>query len=352
MVDLQRLAITILNLVRDICTENGLPPVLTEWIVFGTDVAFMFLVAGVIAAFIAIHGFFVIWMERKVSAHIQSRLGPMRVGYHGILQSIADTIKLLLKENIMPEKVDKLPYLAAPVVVMFPAFMAFLVIPFDKGLIPKDLNLGLLYILAIGSIAVIGIFMAGWSSYNKYSLIGGMRTVAQIVSYEVPLLLSVISVVMMVGSLSMVSIVEAQKSAWFIFIQPLAFIIYFIAATAETNRTPFDIPEAESELVAGFHTEYSGMKFAIFFVAEYTNIFTVSAIATTLFFGGWQGPFFPSIIWFLLKTYFLVFVLMWFRWTFPRVRVDQMMTFGWKVLTPLAFMNIAITGLLMLIFNK
>ena len=350
MVDLYRLAVAIFELVRNLCQEYGIPPFWTEWIVFGVDIAFMVVVAAVIAAFIAIHGFFVIWMERKVSAHMQSRLGPMRVGPHGVLQSIADTIKLLLKENILPEKADKWVFLVAPVIVMFPAFMAFLVIPFDKGLIAKDLNLGLLYILAIGSLAVIGIFMAGWSSYNKYSIIGGMRTVAQIISYEVPLILSVISVVMMVGSLSMVSIVNAQNHAWFIFLQPLAFIIYFIAATAETNRTPFDIPEAESELVAGFHTEYSGMKFAIFFVAEYTNIFTVSAIATTLFFGGWQGPFFPSIIWFLIKTYILVFVLMWFRWTFPRLRVDQMMSFGWKVLTPLAFINIALTGLLILLF--
>jgi NADH-quinone oxidoreductase subunit H len=350
MLDLQRLAIAILELVRSLCQDYSISAPMTEWVVFGADVVMMFVVAGVIAAFIAIHGMFVIWMERKVMAHMQSRLGPMRVGPHGILQSIADAVKLLLKENILPEKVDKWVFIAAPVVVMFPAFMAFLVIPFDKGLIAKDLNLGLLYIIAITSVAVIGIFMAGWSSYNKYSLIGGIRTVAQIISYEVPLVLSIISVVMMVGSLSMVSIVDAQKHAWFIFLQPLAFIIYFIAATAETNRTPFDIPEAESELVAGFHTEYSGMKFAIFFVAEYTNVFTVSAIATTLFFGGWQGPFFPSIIWFLIKTYILVFVLMWFRWTFPRLRVDQMMTFGWKILTPLAFINIAITGLLILLF--
>ncbi|MDI6782674.1 MAG: NADH-quinone oxidoreductase subunit NuoH [bacterium] len=350
MVDLYRLAIAILELVRNLCQEYGISPFWTEWLVFGVDIAFMVAVAAGIAVFIAIHGFFVIWLERKVSAHMQSRLGPMRVGPHGLLQSIADTIKLLLKENILPEKADKWVFVAAPVVVMFPAFMAFLVIPFDQGLIAKDLNLGLLYILAIGSVAVIGIFMAGWSSYNKYSFIGAMRTVAQIISYEVPLILSVISIVMMVGSLSMVLIVDAQKHTWFIFLQPLAFIIYFIAATAETNRTPFDIPEAESELVAGFHTEYSGMKFAIFFVAEYTNVFTVSAIATTLFFGGWQGPFFPSIIWFLLKTYILVFVLMWFRWTFPRLRVDQMMSFGWKILTPLAFINIAFTGLLILLF--
>jgi NADH-quinone oxidoreductase subunit H len=349
MIDLQALATAILNLVNDLCQKYGLSQLWTQWLIFWVDIAFMSTVAGAIAGFIAIHGFFVIWMERKVSAHMQSRLGPMRVGPHGILQSVADTFKLLLKENILPEKADKWVFLAAPVIVMFPAFMAFLCIPFDKGLIAKDLNLGLLYILAIGSVAVIGIFMAGWSSYNKYSLLGGMRTVAQIVSYEVPLLLSIISIVMMVGSLSMVSIINAQKHYWYIFVQPIAFIIYFIAATAETNRTPFDIPEAESELVAGFHTEYSGMKFAIFFVAEYTNIFTISAIATTLFFGGWQGPFFPSIIWFLIKTYILIFVLMWFRWTFPRVRVDQMMSFGWKILTPLAFINIAITGLWLLV---
>jgi NADH-quinone oxidoreductase subunit H len=287
---------------------------------------------------------FLIWWERKVSAHIQSRLGPMRVGWHGALQSIADTIKLLLKENIVAGKVDKVSFWLAPLVVFTASFLPLVVIPFGKNLIPRDLNLGLLYILAVSSLGIIGIFMAGWGSGNKYSLLGAMRSAAQIISYEVPLVLSILGIVMITGTLSMGKIVEAQKGMWFIVYQPVAFLVYLISAVAEVNRAPFDIPEAESELVAGFHTEYSGMKFAMFFVAEYTNIFIVCAIAATLFLGGWSGPFLPGPVWFLGKVYFLIFVMMWARWTFPRLRVDQLMGFAWKFLLPLAFLNILITG--------
>ena len=313
----------------------------------------MFIVGAIVAGFISISAMFLIWWERKVSAHIQTRLGPMRVGWHGVLQSIADAVKLLLKENIVPKGADKWVFLAAPIVAFAPAFMAYVCIPFGhafgKTLIVKDLNIGILYILSVTSLSVLGIFMAGWGSNNKYSLLGGMRSVAQIVSYEVPVVLSLVGVLMLANSLSMVDIVHAQKGMWFIIPQFLGFLIYITAATAEVNRAPFDIPEAESEIVAGFHTEYSGMKFAMFFVAEYTNLFIISAIATTLFLGGWLGPgFIPPVIWFLIKTYGVVFLLMWARWTFPRLRVDQMMEMSWKFLVPLALVNIGITGLLIL----
>ncbi len=296
--------------------------------------------------FISISAMFLIWLERKVSARIQNRMGPMMTGYHGSLQSLADTIKLLLKENIAPSGIDSLSWWLAPFVVTVPVVVAFIVIPFSPSLIVCDLNVGVLYICSITSICVLGIFMAGWGSNNKYSLLGGMRSAAQIISYEVPLLLSVLVVVMQAGTLSMQGIVRCQAHGWFI-LKPnlaLAFLIYLISSTAEVNRVPFDIPEAESELVAGYHTEYTGIKFAMFFVAEYTNMFIVSAVAATLFLGGWQGPFLPAVIWFLFKTYGLIFFLMWMRWTLPRVRMDQMMSFAWKGLTPLALLNLLISG--------
>jgi NADH-quinone oxidoreductase subunit H len=303
-----------------------------------------------ILGFIAGSAMFLIWWERKVSAHIQSRLGPMRVGWHGVLQSVADTIKLLLKENIVPAEADKLVWWLAPFFVVVPCVMVFVAIPFGKNLIVRDLNVGILYILAVSSVGVLGIFMAGWGSNNKYSLLGGMRSAAQIISYELPLILSIIVVAMHAGSLSMQKIVAAQSGYWYVLYPNMlvAFVVYMIAATAEVNRVPFDIPEAESELVAGFHTEYSGMKFAMFFIGEYTNVFVVSAIATTLFLGGWHGPVLPPAVWFLIKTYGIISVLMWVRWTFPRLRVDQLMGFAWKVLTPVSFLNLAITGWLLL----
>lgn len=312
---------------------------------------FIMITAGVLVlGFIAVSAMFLIWWERKVSGHIQRRFGPMRVGWHGILQSVADTIKLLLKEDIRPSQADVLIWWLAPFVAVVPSVMAFVVIPFGATLVAKDLNIGLLYLLAITSVGVLGIFMAGWGSGNKYSLLGGMRSAAQIISYEVPLIVSVLTVVMISQSLSMQKIVLAQSHLWNIFhpTLSLAFLIYMISATAEVNRAPFDIPEAESELVAGFHTEYSGMKFAMFFLGEYTNLFIISAVATTLFLGGWTGPFLPPVVWFLAKTYFLIFILMWVRWTFPRLRVDQLMSFAWKFLTPLALLNLGLTGYLWL----
>jgi NADH-quinone oxidoreductase subunit H len=314
------------------------------------DIIVLLLIGLAVVGFIAASAMFLIWWERKVSAHIQSRLGPMRVGWHGVLQSIADAVKLLLKENIIPAGADKLVWWLAPFFAVVPSVMVFVAIPFGKNLIVKDLNVGILYIMAVSSVCVLGIFMAGWGSNNKYSLLGGMRSAAQIISYELPLILSMIIVAMHAGSLSMQKIVAAQSGYWYILhpTMTLAFVVYMIAATAEVNRVPFDIPEAESELVAGFHTEYSGMKFAMFFVGEYTNVFLISAIATTLFLGGWHGPILPPALWFLIKTYGIVTVLMWVRWTFPRVRVDQLMGFAWKVLTPVSFLNLAVTGWLLL----
>ncbi len=302
-----------------------------------------------VVGFIAVSAMFLVWWERKVSALIQNRLGPMITGWHGSLQSVADMVKLLLKENIVPAGADKLVWWLAPFFVTVPSVAVFVTIPFGENLIIRDLNVGILFITSITSVCVLGIFMAGWGSNNKYSLLGGMRSAAQIISYEVPLLLSIVLVIMETGTLSMQEIIRAQAHGWFI-LKPnlaLAFVIYLISATAEVNRVPFDIPEAESELGAGYHTEYSGMKFAIFFVSEYTNFFIVSAIATTLFLGGWQGPFLPSWFWFLFKTYGIVFLLMWVRWTLPRVRMDQMMVFAWKFLTPLALLNLLVSGWLM-----
>jgi NADH-quinone oxidoreductase subunit H len=307
----------------------------------------MVIVAGMIIGFITLAVLFLVWWERKVSGHMQSRFGPMRTGWHGWLQTIIDAIKLILKEDTTPENADKISFLIAPIIVFVSAFMAYICIPFGKGLMVKDLNIGILYIMAITTFTVIGLLTAGWSSNNKYSILGGFRSAAQIISYEVPLTLSILGVVILAQSLSMQTITNSQKHIWewYIWRQPLGFLIYLVAGIAEINRTPFDIPEAEQELVAGFNVEYSGMKFAMFFFAEYTNLFLVSAIATTLFLGGWNGPFLPSWLWFFIKSFFLVFVIMWFKWTFPRLRVDQLMGFAWKFLLPLAFLNLILTGL-------
>jgi NADH-quinone oxidoreductase subunit H len=271
-------------------------------------------------------------------------------GWHGWAQTLADALKLLLKEDIVPESADKLLYKMAPFVVFLGAFAAFVVVPFGAASYVTDLNIGILYIVAVGSLSVIGIIMAGWASNNKYSLYGGMRAAAQIISYEIPSAIAIMTVIISVGSLSMVEIVNAQKGGiqnWFIFRNPfifLAFVIYFVASLAEVNRTPFDIPEAESELVAGYHTEYSGMRFAFFFLAEYANMLLVASVAATLFLGGWSqavpASFFPQMIpgpiVFCLKVLVLVFIQMWLRWSLPRLRVDQLMYLSWKVLLPIS----------------
>lgn len=305
------------------------------------------LYAVIVIGFITVNALFLVWLERKVSARIQLRYGPNVVGPFGLFQTFADAIKLFGKELITPIKIDKVVYLLAPMIAMFPTLLIFLVIPLSEKWQILDLNVGLLYIFALSAMGVLSIFMAGYGSNNKYSMMGAVRGVAQSLAYEIPLLLSILGVIMICGTLSLKGIVEAQGKVWFIFVQPLAFLIFFISSLAETNRAPFDIPEAESEIIAGFHTEYSGIRFSMFFLAEYTHMFIVSSVATVLFLGGWHGPLLPGPVWFLLKVYFLIFLMMWIRFTFPRVRVDQLMTLGWKILIPLALANILITGIVL-----
>lgn len=297
------------------------------------------------------------YMERKVIGHMQVRYGPMRVGPHGLLQPIADGLKLILKEDIIPADADKWVFRLAPVMCLVPALVIYAVIPFDTNFVIADINIGILYILSISSLGIYGIVMAGWASNNKYSLMGGFRSAGQMISYEIFLGFSIIGPLMLAGSMNLTKIVQAQEGVWFIFLQPLAFVIYMIAGTAETNRVPFDLPEAESELVAGFHTEYSGMRFAYFFLAEYANMLVVSALATILFLGGWRIPFISSldipvailmilhIATFIFKMLLFMFIFMWLRATYPRFRYDQLMGIGWKVMFPLAILNIAVTGI-------
>jgi NADH-quinone oxidoreductase subunit H len=318
--------------------------------------------AAVILVFMSLGPVLYVYAERKISGFMQDRLGPMRVGPYGLLQTIADTLKLLFKEAIFPAGVDRVLFVLAPCLVVIGAFMSFVVVPFGGRLVTADLNVGLFYVAAVSSLSVVGMIMAGWASNNKYSLFGAMRSAAQIVSYEIPAVITLLVVVMMVGSLSLQEIVAAQAGglhAWFLFryfpIMPVAFLVFFTATLAECNRTPFDIPEAESELVAGFHTEYSGFFFAMFFLAEYTEMFVVSAVASVLFLGGWQAPL-PALqaigpiglgpFWLIAKAWGLVFVHMWLRWTLPRLRVDQLMHVAWKVLLPIALGLVVVVGAL------
>lgn len=298
-----------------------------------------------VTIFVSVNALFLVWMERRVSAQIQSRRGPIHVGPQGLLQTIADAVKLISKELVFPKQVDKFTYWLAPLLVFSPILSAFIILPLGPNTIIRDLNVGFLFVFALTNISFIGIFIAGWSSNNKYALLGSMRAVGQNISYEIPLLLSTMGVVMVAQTMRMTELVAAQEKGWFIFAQPVAFIIFLCSSLAEANRAPFDIPEAESELVAGFHTEYSGMRFALFFLGEYTSIFISSAIAATLFLGGWRGPFMPGVWWLLLKIYALVFVIMWIRWTFPRLRSDQLMNFAWKVLIPFGIVNVLFTAI-------
>jgi NADH-quinone oxidoreductase subunit H len=320
------------------------------------------LVAKVLGVFgtilvVALFPIFTNWFERKVAAHTQDRLGPMRVGWHGVLQAFADGIKLLFKEDIVPENTDRRLFKLAPYIVMAGTLAGFAVIPWGEGLVVSDLNIAVLYVVAITSLNAIGILMAGWASGNKYSLYGGMRSAAQMVSYEIPTVLTLLVVVVQVGSMNLQDIVAAQEGGifnWFIFrmygLNFIAFIVLFICGLAETNRTPFDIPEAESELVAGFHTEYSGMRWAFFMMGEYGAMLLVSAVTVVLFLGGWHGvwsrPLLPGSLVFFAKAVFLVFVQMWLRWTLPRLRVDQLMALCWKYLIPMAFVLLTLVGLI------
>jgi NADH-quinone oxidoreductase subunit H len=314
----------------------------------GPDLARIIVGVVGVLALVQVNALFLVWLERKVAAHIQLRIGPKEVGPFGILQSIVDGIKLVGKELITPRHADRKLFMLAPIAVFLPVLVSYVVIPFSERLLIRDMNVGVLLIFAFSTFNVLAVLVGGWASNNKYSLLGAVRAVAQNVAYEIPLLLAVLSVVMWSNSLQMSEIVASQSKVWHVFSMPVATLIFLICATAETNRAPFDIPEAESELVAGFHTEYSGMRFALFFLAEYSNMLIVSAVATTLFFGGWKSPPFlgflpvPGLIWFFAKTYVLIFVTIWVRWTFPRLRFDQLMNFCWKIMIPAALLHLVV----------
>ena len=299
----------------------------------------------VVIAFVLSMVMAVIYIERRGMGRMQSRLGPNRTGPFGLLQPVADALKVLLKENIVPSNADKIVHWLAPVVAFTPALLIFAVVPFQDGALLVDLNIGILYVVAISSVSTVGVFMAGWGSSNKYSLLGAMRNVAAVVSYEIPLVLAVLGVVMIAGSLSLNEIVLAQKNVPFILLQPLGFLLFFMAGCAEINRSPFDLMEADSEIVAGFHTEYSGMKFAMFYLVEYAEALAISAIITTLFLGGWRGPVLPPWLWFVVKVVIVFFLMVWARTTLPRVRIDQLMAFAWKFLFPLALINLIVTAI-------
>jgi len=310
---------------------------------------------------------YMVLLERKVIAWAQSRLGPMRVGPYGVLQPVADAVKLMIKEDITPTRADRWVFTAAPIISMVPALIVYAVIPFGPtvtifgksvSLYITDINVGLLYVVSVASVGVYGIILAGYASNSKYPLLASLRASAQLISYEVAVTLTLVSVILVAGTLSMVEIVKAQeaKGVWFAFVQPVAFVLFFIGGLAETNRAPFDLPEAEQELTGGFHTEYSGMRFALFFLAEYANMIVVSSVATTLFWGGWLRPFpnvaflgfldlIPGWIWFGIKSFVFLYIFIWVRATLPRYRYDQLMRLGWKVLIPIAIINLVVTGI-------
>ncbi len=325
-----------------------------------------YLIIGLIfLLFYAVLGLYLVYAERRICAFIQNRLGPNRVGPAGLFQTIADLIKLLMKELIPIRNADKLLFNIAPFIVIIASFMAIAAIPFAKGLHAIDFDIGIFYVIAVSSLGVVGILLAGWSSNSKYSLIGAMRSGAQIISYELSVGLSLLTIVVYSGTMQLSGIIESQANGWWIFKGHIpavvAFLVFLIASTAETNRGPFDLAEAESELTAGFHTEYSGIRFAFFFLAEYMNMFIVASIATTVFLGGWMPLHFgsdnifnhlmdyiPPLVWYFMKTAFVIFVMMWFKWTFPRLRIDQLLTLEWKYLLPINLVNIVLVALISL----
>ncbi|MDD6397552.1 MAG: NADH-quinone oxidoreductase subunit NuoH [Anaerovibrio sp.] len=290
--------------------------------------------------------------ERRICALIQVRIGPNRVGPQGLLQSTADMLKLLTKEDIIPVGIDRWMWVLSPILIFIPSAMIYALFPFDDGVIFADVNIGLFLLLAISSQSVLPFLMGGYASNSKYSMLGGMRTVAQMLAYEVPMVISLLGIVMITGSLKMSAIVEAQSNVWFIFLQPLAFLIYMTTALVESNRPPFNIVEGESEIIAGPFTEYTGMRWALFFLAEFANLLSIGILTSVLFLGGWQGPdFLPTQLWFWIKAFFMVIVYQWIGWTFPRLRIDTMLNFGWKVLLPLALINLLLTGIGIYVVN-
>ena len=298
-----------------------------------------------VAAVVTLNIILILWVDRRVASFFQERIGPNRVGPFGLLQSVIDAVKLIGKESVIPSAVDKTVYKLAPIFIFTVTIMLYAVLPYGKGMSAVNLNVGVLYFLAISSTSTIAILMAGWGSNNKYSLLGGMRTIAMVISYEIPLAFSMIGIVMITGTLNLNEIVASQSSVWHVVLQPVGFVIFIISALAELNRSPFDMTEAEQEIIAGYHTEYTGMRFALFFMAEYANLFVMSALGVTLFFGGWHGPILPSWLWFMIKSYIMIFFILWIRWTMPRARIDKMMQFNWKFLIPLSIANILVTGI-------
>lgn len=333
------------GLVHDLLA-NALRGVLPDWLSF---LVLKLLGVAVVVSIVPAIVMGQVYLERRMLARLQDRIGPNRVGPFGLLQTLADALKLLTKEDILPSRADKLMFTLAPILVLTASILIWAVIPFGPGLYVADVNVALLYVIASAGLPTIGFIMAGWASNNKYALLGGMRSVAQFISYEIPGVLAVITPVLLAGSLSLHDIAQAQQGyRWFVLtpvVGQIAFFLYIVAGIAETNRTPFDLVEAESELGAGFHTEYSGMRFALFFLAEYANAFAVSLLATVLFFGAWEGPLLPPWLWTIIKAQLLVFFMFWVRGTLPRLRYDQLMHFAWKRLLPLSLLNIGLTGL-------
>lgn len=330
---------------------------MTAWII---GYILLLVKLGIILVFLLLVAAYLIYAERKLLGRLQIRLGPNRAGPFGLLQPLADAVKLLAKEDVVPEKADRLIFLLAPAVVAGSALLIFAVVPFGQGwtiggreipMVVADLNVGLLYTLALSSVGVYGVALGGWASNSKYSLLGGIRGAAQMISYELSLGLSLVPVVMLAGSFSLVDIVAAQSHYPFILVQPLAFLIFSVSSLGEIKRIPFDLPEAENELVAGYHTEYSGMRFGLFFLGEYVTMVVLGSLVVVFFLGGWRGPVLPPLIWFALKVLVVVFVMIWTRGTHPRVRYDQLMHFGWKVLIPLALLNIIVTGGIILLLG-
>ena len=323
------------------------------------DLAFLISSAAkvlIVLGFVLLGVPLIVWMERKVIGHMQDRIGPQRVGPFGLLQTIADGIKLFMKEDLVPAGADKVVFIIAPALPVITAFLALSVIPFGDTVtvlghtIPlqiTDVNIAVLWILGTTSMGVYGIVLGGWASNSKYPLLGGLRSSAQMISYELAQGIALVSVILMTGTLSLASIVQQQANGWFIVPQFFGFVIYIICGVAETNRAPFDLAEAETELVAGFHTEFSSMKFALYFLAEYANMMVVSGIAISVWFGGWHGPFLPPVVWFLIKLSLFLFFIVWLRATYPRLRYDQLMAFGWKVLLPLSLLNLAVTAVVL-----